>query len=458
MDTSAHSQDNKPGFGFKLFKAYIRFFHGRLFYKKTYWLHTERIPAHGPLMVVSDHQNGLSDVLGVLMSIAHRDKRKVRVMARADVFKPPFRKALRWLGLIPAYRLAFDGEESLANNAASFEEIEYELLHDGTVLLYPEAGHQDKHWLGQFSLVYLHILFEAARKTGFQKEMFVLPSCNHYSDYFHAREKMLVCYGTPISLVPYYELYQTRPRTAQRQVNQLVRQQISDMMLNITDLEHYAAIDFLRETYGVDYAHRKGLDPDNLPQKLEADKMLVRRLDEVKDIDEASVLALYADVERYRQELDALRVADRDFRHPANDASLVGKGVLFALLLPLFLVSCVPNIGIYYAPHLITKRVKDRFLHSGFDFGVTALVSAPLLYLLTSGIVWVATGSLCIALIVLACLPLLGLFMYHYMKHFKAYRAQLRFHRLWRKGLLADAAGQRESIHHTLDHLLKQFT
>ena len=123
-----------------------------------------------------------------------------------------------------------------ANNAASFEDIEDELLHDGTVLLYPEAGHQDKHWLGQFSLVYLHILFEAARKTGFQKEMFVLPSCNHYSDYFHAREKMLVCYGTPISLAPYYELYQTRPRTAQRQVNQLVRQQINDMMLNINDL------------------------------------------------------------------------------------------------------------------------------------------------------------------------------------------------------------------------------
>ena len=190
---SVHSQDNKPGFGFKLFKAYIRFFHGKIFYKKTYWLHTERIPAEGPLMVVSDHQNGLSDVLGVLMSIdRRRDKRKVRVVARADVFKPAVRKALHWLGLIPAYRLAFDGEASLSNNAASFEDIEQELLLDGTVVIYPEAGHQDKHWLGQFSLAYLHILFEAARKTGFQKEMFVLPSCNHYSDYFHAREKMLL--------------------------------------------------------------------------------------------------------------------------------------------------------------------------------------------------------------------------------------------------------------------------
>lgn len=456
---SVHSQDNKPGFGFKLFKAYIRFFHGKIFYKKTYWLHTERIPAEGPLMVVSDHQNGLSDVLGVLMSIdRRRDKRKVRVVARADVFKPAVRKALHWLGLIPAYRLAFDGEASLSNNAASFEDIEQELLLDGTVVIYPEAGHQDKHWLGQFSLAYLHILFEAARKTGFQKEMFVLPSCNHYSDYFHAREKMLVCYGTPISLAPYYELYQTRPRTAQRQVNLLVRQQISSMMLNITDLEHYAAIDFMRETYGIDYARRKGLDPDNLPQKLEADKMLVKRLDEAKAADEETVAALYTAVDRFRQQLDALRVADHAFRRPGSAGLLAAKGAGFALLFPVFAVACVPNLLVYYAPTLITKRVKDRFLHSGFDFGVSALLSVPVLYTLTCGIVWSATQSLWIALICLGGLPLMGIFMYFYMKKFKAYKVQLRFHRLRRKGLLGDLAEQRAWIHSTIDNILKQFS
>ena len=329
---------------------------------------------------------------------------------------------------------------------------------DGTVVIYPEAGHQDKHWLGQFSLAYLHILFEAARKTGFQKEMFVLPSCNHYSDYFHAREKMLVCYGTPISLAPYYELYQTRPRTAQRQVNQLVRQQISSMMLNITDLEHYAAIDFIRETYGIDYARRKGLDPDNLPQKLEADKMLVKRLDEAKAADEETVTALYTAVDRFRQQLDALRVADHAFRRPGSAGLLAAKGAGFALLFPVFAVACVPNLLVYYAPTLITKRVKDRFLHSGFDFGVSALVSVPVLYTLTCGIVWSATQSLWIALICLGGLPLMGIFMYFYMKKFKAYKVQLRFHRLRRKGLLGDLAEQRAWIHSTIDNILKQFS
>ena len=269
---------------------------------------------------------------------------------------------------------------------------------------------------------------------------------------------MLVCYGTPISLAPYYELYQTRPRTAQRQVNLLVRQQISSMMLNITDLEHYAAIDFIRETYGIDYTRRKGLDPDNLPQKLEADKMLVKRLDEAKAADEETVTALYTAVDRFRQQLDALRVADHAFRRPGSAGLLAAKGTGFALLFPVFAVACVPNLLVYYAPTLITKRVKDRFLHSGFDFGVSALVSVPVLYALTCGIVWSATQSLWIALICLGGLPLMGIFMYFYMKKFKAYKVQLRFHRLRRKGLLGDLAEQRAWIHSTIDNILKQFS
>lgn len=452
---SEAQSDNKPGIGFRLLKSYIRFFHGKFFYKRTYWLNTENIPDEGPLMIVSDHQNGLSDVLGILMSIPNRTKRKTRVVARGDIFTPLLQKPLRWLGLMPAFRLSFDGEEALANNAGTFEEMEQELLNDGTVVLYPEAGHQDKRWLGQFSLAYLHILFETAEKTGFEKEFFVLPSCNHYSDYFHAREEMLVCYGTPISIAPYYELYKTKPRTAQRQVNQLVRKQISDMMLNIADLEHYASIDFLRETYGHDYAVRLGYNPQKLPEKLLADQQFVKELDKAKTQDEEAIGKVYDDVDSYRRELEALNITDRNIKSPAGACRLIGKGLFFLLLLPLFALSCVPNLLIYLAPRLITAKIKDRFLHSGFDFGVTALVSGPVLYASTFALVWRYSGSLLVALICLLCLPLGGLFMYYYIKGMKGYRKELRFHKLKRKGRLNELILQRKQLWETLDDKLE---
>ncbi len=454
MEVGKHSPNNRPGIGFRLFKAYVRFSHGKIFYKKTYWIGTEHIPDKGALMIVSNHQNGLSDVLGILLSIKNRKRRKVRVVSRADIFNTPFGKQLRWLGIIPAYRLEFEGEEAMARNDNLFHEIEQELLLDGTVVIYPEAGHQDKRWLGPFSLAYLRMLFEAARKTDFTKEMFVLPSCNHYSHYFHAREKMLVRYGTPISIAPYYELYKTKPRTAQRQVNQLVRQQISSMMLNIDDLEHYSSIDFIRDTYGKDFARRKGYNVDELPQKLEADKLLVKLLDTAKATYESDAAALYAQVDSYRQQMKTLRVRDENFRHPVGLLQLIGKGLLFALLLPLFVVSCVPNLLIYYAPRLATRKIEDPMLHSGFDLAVSVLVTAPVLYLLTCGVVWATTQSLLGALLCLLFLPFGGLFMYYYMKKFKTYKTQLRFFRLRRKGMLDGLAKQRDGIYKTIDNLL----
>ena len=107
------------------------------------------------------------------------------------------------------------------------------------------------------------------------------------------RNRMLVKFGTPISLQPYYELYKTKPRTAQREVNKLVREQISGLMLDIRDLDNYDAIDFIRTTYGIDYAKKNGVDPDDLPNRLLSDKELVAKLADAKSADENGMNQLY---------------------------------------------------------------------------------------------------------------------------------------------------------------------
>ena len=67
-----------------MFKVYLRFVHDKMYYKNTYSINQENIPADGtPTLVVSNHQYCLNDPLGVLFTF--RD-RKPNFITRADVF------------------------------------------------------------------------------------------------------------------------------------------------------------------------------------------------------------------------------------------------------------------------------------------------------------------------------------------------------------------------------------
>ena len=81
--------------------------------------------------------------------------------------------------------------------------------------------------------------FNAAARDDFKKEIFILPSCNHYEDYFRIRTDLLIKYGTPIPISPFYDLYKTKPLTAQREVNKLVREQIYTHILKIKVHKYY---------------------------------------------------------------------------------------------------------------------------------------------------------------------------------------------------------------------------
>ncbi len=103
----------QPGCLYHLFKAYVRFLHDKIYYKETYVVNPEAVPAEGtPCLIVSNHQNCMNDPLGLVTSFHDR---KLHVITRADVFmvSPVADKFLRAIGLLPAFRLDYEGEGAL---------------------------------------------------------------------------------------------------------------------------------------------------------------------------------------------------------------------------------------------------------------------------------------------------------------------------------------------------------
>ena len=130
----------------KVFRAYIQYVNSGLYFKKEHVVGIENVPANGtPVVVVANHQNCLNDPLCVCCQLTDR---RMNFLARANVFNNPvFNKALRAMGLLPAYRMSHEGLSAVQRNQETFDDAGKALIEGETVMLYPEGGHQDKDGL-----------------------------------------------------------------------------------------------------------------------------------------------------------------------------------------------------------------------------------------------------------------------------------------------------------------------
>lgn len=438
----------------KAFRAYLQYVNSGLYFRKEHVLGLENVPTNGtPLIVVSNHQNCLNDPLCVCLQLTDR---RMNFIARANVFKNPiFNKALRAMGLLPAYRMSHEGLSAVSKNQETFDDAEKALNDGETLMLYPEADHQDKRWLGKFKLGYLRIAFAVAEKMEFKQDLMILPSCNHYSNYFHARTEMLIRFGQPISLQPYYEKYQESPRETMMEVNKVVREAIKEMMLHVEDLENYDQIDFLRENeYGKKYAVEHGFNYNYLPSKLLSDQSLVNALQKASEEHPEEMAEIYKDTETLKNGIKQLKIRDWLFQKKSGAGAAALRGLGLLILLPLFIVSIIPTALLFIIPEIFLKKlIKDQMFYSSFNVAVSALISVPICLIIPIIFIWIFAGFWW-ALGYFVAFPIMFILAWNYIRLFLKFIGTCNFAARKNRAKVNELKELRSSIFSRLDKIL----
>ena len=439
----------------KAFRAYLQYVNSGLYFRKEHILGLENVPTNGtPVVVVSNHQNCLNDPLCVCLQLTDR---RMNFIARANVFKNPiFNKALRAMGLLPAYRMSHEGLGAVCKNQETFDDAGAALNDGETLMLFPEADHQNKRWLGTFKLGYLRIAFAAAEKNNFEQDIMILPSCNHYSNYFHARTDMLIRFGTPVSLKPYYERYQQAPRETMVEINKTVRAQIQGMMLHIADIENYEQIDFLRDNgYGKEYAKKHGYKFNYLPSRLISDQHLVDDLEKAKQENPEAMADIYKDTATLIQGMKELNIRDWLFQKNPGIGAVALRGLGLLATLPLFLVSIIPTALLFLIPKIFLKAmIKDKMFFSSFNVAVSAFVSIPICLIIPVILLWVFLGFWW-ALGYFVAFPVMFILAWNYMRIFMKFVGTCNFTARKNRAKVRELRKLRRSIFSRLNGIIK---
>ena len=439
----------------KAFRYYLQFVNSGLYFRKEHMVGIENVPVNGtPCVVVSNHQNCLNDPLSVVLNLTDR---RMNFIARANVFNNPIAGAfLRKIGMLPAYRMSHEGLAAVSKNKDMMNASSDALCDGETLMMYPEAGHQDKRWLGTFKIGYLKIAFEAAEKFNFERDVMILPSANHYSNYFHARTDMLIRFGEPISLKPYYEEYKAEPRATMLKINEIVRERIKELMLNIEDLEHYDQIDFLRETgYGRKYAIEHGYKFRYLPSRLLSDQKLVSALQDAYNEHPEEMEKIYEDTATLEKGLKDLKIRDWLFIRDHKLPMAILRGLWLLLLLPLFIISIIPTGLLFLIPKIFLKAwIKDRMFYSSFHVGVSVFVSVPIC-LIVPFVLLAIFANIWWALGYLVAFPFMFVLAWNYMRLFWRFVGTCRYVKRSNRPTINKLRDLRTSIYERLDKIVK---
>lgn len=239
----------------------------------------EKIPEGESVIFAPNHQNAFTDAMALLSA----SPQPVIFLARADLFqKKLFDKILRWLKIMPAYRMR-NGISNLKKNADSFEQAAQVLEHKEFFCLMPEGGQVEMRKLRPLVKGMFRIGFTVQdhyHEQGLKDNVYIVPTGIDYSNYDHSGGHLIVNFGKPINMRDYYEKYKENAPVAYNEIRAELYRRMSPLMLDIRTDEYYETFYASSYIYNYDMLDEMGWD-DNETNRMAVRQRIVGNLDEL---------------------------------------------------------------------------------------------------------------------------------------------------------------------------------
>ena len=315
----------------------------------------ENVPTDGAVLLAPNHCNTVMDALVIL-----RDWKDATLFgARADVFqKPLVRKTLHFLKILPLPR-ARDGVKAVLDNRSTIEEVVDCLDHGMRYCMFCEGTHRPMHSLLPLKKGIVRTALFANERFGGKKPVYIVPVGLEYQDYYRIRTPLAIRYGEPINVT---EFVSSNPDMVESKVYRalldLLKQRISSLITCLPDDETYDGRWALTKMSGMKAA-------------------LAANDDKIKD-------AGLFDLKRRDEKLSFL-----SFRKDGTGLRILGKSIVFLLLLPMILFATVAAAPMWLISAYLTNKIQDKAFVRTARFGVKFALM-PLLM-----IIWAIVYFLC---------------------------------------------------------------
>ncbi len=315
----------------------------------------ENVPTDGAVLLAPNHCNTVMDALVIL-----RDWKDATLFgARADVFqKALVRKILHFLKILPLPR-ARDGVKAVLDNRSTIEEVVDCLDHGMRYCMFCEGTHRPMHSLLPLKKGIVRTALFANERFGGKKPVYIVPVGLEYQDYYRIRTPLAIRYGEPINVT---EFVSSNPDMVESKVYRalldLLKQRISSLITCLPDDETYDGRWALTKMSGMKAA-------------------LAANDDKIKD-------AGLFDLKRRDEKLSFL-----SFRKDGTGLRILGKSIVFLLLLPMILFATVAAAPMWLISAYLTNKIQDKAFVRTARFGVKFALM-PLLM-----IIWAIVYFLC---------------------------------------------------------------
>jgi 1-acyl-sn-glycerol-3-phosphate acyltransferase len=343
------------------------------------------VPADGPLLIVSNHTNGLVD--GLIVTVATR--RRVSLTAKATLRRNPLLAVVaRLADVVPFYRRQDDARD-VAKNVDSFAAIRERLARGGAICIFPEGvSHSDASMRELKSGAARIALDFAAMHDGLR----VVPVGLHYDAKQLFRSSVLVRFGEPIAI----------PADADaRTLTHLIDERIRALTANFGSVREAL---WLRWT--ADLVATRGEEPRAIDQEesdhRERAQLLASLRDDYEHADRDALAPLVAELRAYRRELRRHGIVQRELflrMHPGQALFFVVREVELLVAGAVIFAIGIAQHGVAFAlDRVLTRRLSvdlDHWASNAIFYGFAIF---PLTWLIGIALVaWLASPAWALA-------------------------------------------------------------